>query len=267
MNSSSARLLYQILLLMIICDTTYGQVNQAKESGTTAKMKLFWSEEFNVDGKPDPKTWVYDIGNGPDGWGNQELEYYTNKEENAFVSNGTLKIKAIKENYNGQMYTSARLKTQGKFQFTYGRVEIRAKLPDAKGTWPAAWMLGADFGKVPWPDCGEIDIMEHRGAEVNKIVSAFHYPERHGGNCISNTIMISDATTSFHVYRLDWDAMEMRVYVDDKLFHSLPNSSSIPYNSDFHFLLNLAIGGGFGGTVDPNFSTAIYEVDYIRVYK
>ena len=257
----------QILPILILSMSSF-QKNAYKPSiNKQTNIKLFWSEEFNIDGRPDLNTWSYDIGNGPDGWGNQELEYYTDRKENAYIDNGTLKIKAIKEEYNGRSYTSARLLTKGKFQFKYGRVEVRAKLPAEVGTWPAAWMLGAEFGKVPWPDCGEIDIVEHRGAELNKIVSAFHYPERHGGNCNANNTMITDATTQFHVYRMDWNEKEIKVYVDDKLFHSLQLTSSMPYQQDFYFLLNLAIGGGFGGPVDPNFKSSVYEVDYIRVYK
>ena len=257
---------YFILIFIVSSGTTKESIDPpaAKKSNS---LKLFWSEEFNIDGKPDPNTWSYDIGNGPDGWGNQELEYYTDRKENAYIDNGTLKIKAIKEEYNERSFTSARLFTKGKFQFKYGRVEIRAKLPAEVGTWPAAWMLGAEFGKLPWPDCGEIDIVEHRGSELNKIVSAFHYPERHGGNCDANNTMINNATAEFHIYRMDWTEKEIKVYVDDKLFHSLQLTSSMPYRQDFYFLLNLAIGGGFGGPVDPNFKSSVYEVDYIRVYK
>ncbi len=257
----------KVFMLAIICNSIFGQAQQTQQLISKSKLKLFWSEEFNVDGRPNPKIWSYDIGNGSDGWGNQELEYYTDRNENSYVDNGILKIKVIKEEYNGRSYTSARLKTQGKFKFTYGRVEVRAKMPAEVGTWPAAWMLAEQFGKVPWPDCGEIDIVEHRGAEINKIVSAFHYPERHGGNCNANTTMISNATTEFHIYRMDWDEKEIKVYVDDKLFHSVQNSPIMPYKHDFHLLLNMAIGGGFGGPVDPNFKSSTYEVDYIRVYK
>jgi beta-glucanase (GH16 family) len=183
------------------------------------------------------------------------------------VENGVLKIKAIKENYNGAAYTSARLLSKGKFAFTYGKVEVSAKLPAGVGTWPAIWMLGANSSTVGWPDCGEIDIMEHRGYELNKIFGTFHYPGHSGGNADGNTKMISNATTAFHKYSLDWSATAIKIYVDDQLVHSLANSAAIPFNHDFFFILNVAMGGTFGGSVDPNFSNATMEVDYIRVYK
>lgn len=232
-----------------------------------AELSLFWSDEFDKSGAPDPAKWGFDIGTGSDGWGNQELEYYTDDIKNAFIENGTLKVRAIKENYKGSAYTSARLLSKGKFEFKYGRVEIRAKMPKEVGTWPAFWMMGNDLGKVPWPDCGEIDIVEHRGSEPNNIVGALHYPGRAGGNCNRNSILLKDVINEFHVYRLDWSSTSIQIFVDDKLFHVVPNSPDIPYNKDFFLLLNLAIGGGFGGPVDSTFTSAIFEIDYIRVYK
>lgn len=230
-------------------------------------MKLFWSDEFDKPGVPDPMKWGYDIGNGPDGWGNQELEYYTDKPQNAYVENGVLKVKAIKEQHMGYSYTSARLVTRGKFEFTYGSVEIRAKLPSHVGTWPAVWMLGADISKVPWPACGEIDIMEHRGKELNKIVTALHYPERHGGNPNKAEKVVDGVTEEFHLYRLDWTKERINVFVDNNLIHSVPNSKNMPYNKDFYLLVNIAMGGGFGGPIDPSFRDAMLEIDYIRVYR
>jgi beta-glucanase (GH16 family) len=226
---------------------------------------LVWSDEFNTNGAPDPAKWGYDLGAG--GYGNNELEYYTNRPENVIVENGVLKIKAIKENYNGSPYTSARLLSKGKFAFKYGKVEVSAKLPAGVGTWPAIWMLGDNNNTVGWPDCGEIDIMEHRGSELNKIFGTFHYPGHSGGNADGGTKMISNATTAFHKYSLDWSASAIRIYVDDQLVHSLANSASVPFNHDFFFILNVAMGGTFGGSVEPNFSNATMEVDYIRVYK
>jgi beta-glucanase (GH16 family) len=226
---------------------------------------LVWSDEFNTNGAPDPAKWGYDLGAG--GYGNNELEYYTNRPENVIVENGVLKIKAIKENYNGSPYTSARLLSKGNFAFKYGKVEVSAKLPAGVGTWPAIWMLGDNNNTVGWPDCGEIDIMEHRGSELNKIFGTFHYPGHSGGNADGGTKMISNATTAFHKYSLDWSASAIRIYVDDQLVHSLANSASVPFNHDFFFILNVAMGGAFGGSVDPNFSNATMEVDYIRVYK
>ena len=226
---------------------------------------LLWSEEFNVDGSPDPNKWSYDLGAG--GWGNAELEYYTSRAQNVTVSNGTLKINLLKESYNNSPYTSARIVTRDKFAFTYGRVEVRAKLPSGLGTWPAIWMLGSNFATSAWPSCGEIDIMEQHGSEPNKVFGTLHYPGHSGGNGNGNTTAIANASTQFHVYKLDWSASYINLYVDDVLFHSVPNSGSIPFNHDFFLILNLAMGGTFGGSVDPNFASSTMEIDYIRVYQ
>ena len=228
---------------------------------------LLWSDEFNTDGAPDPAKWGYDIGTGSNGWGNSELEYYTNRPENVIVHGGVLKINAIKESYGGKSYTSARLLSMDKFAFTYGKVVVRAKLPAGVGTWPAIWMLGSNINTVGWPASGEIDIMEHRGSELNKIFGTLHYPGRSGGNADGSTIVIDSATTEFHIYKLDWSAATIKIYVDDQLYHTVTNTSGLPFNHDFFLLINLAIGGTFGGPVDPAFTGATLEVDYIKVYK
>lgn len=228
---------------------------------------LVWSEEFNNDGAPDPVKWGYDIGTGSGGWGNNELEYYTNRQANSWVSGGVLKINALKESFSGSQYTSARLVSKDKFAFTYGKVEIRAKLPAGVGTWPALWMLGSDVNTVGWPACGEIDIMEHLGRDLNKIYGTLHYPGRSGGNADGSTKTIANATTEFHRYGLEWTAESIKISVDDEVFHVTANSGSLPFNHDFFFILNVALGGNFGGPVDPAFTNATMEVDYIRVYK
>ncbi len=233
---------------------------------TPTYTNLVWSDEFNNDGLPDPAKWGYDIGTGSGGWGNQELQYYTARAENAVCEGGVLKIKAIKESYSGSAYTSARLTSKSRYEFRYGRVDIRAKVPATVGTWPAAWMLGTDINTVGWPACGEIDILEHRGSELNKIVAALHYPGRSGANPDVGTTTIQNASTEFHVYRLEWTGSSLQFFVDGNLFHSAANTSTMPYSKNFFLLLNLAIGGSFGGTVDPAFTTATYEVDYVRIY-
>jgi beta-glucanase (GH16 family) len=229
--------------------------------------ELLWADEFNLDGAPDPTKWKYDIGTGSGGWGNQELQYYTNRPENSIVSNGSLKITAKRENFMGMGFTSARLLTQDKFAFKYGKIEVKAKLPAGVGTWPAVWMLGNNIKTVGWPACGEIDIVEHRGSELNKIFGTLHYPGRSGGNANGSTRLISNATTEFHIYTVEWYADAIRFYVDNQLFHSVANSPSLPFNHDFFLLANLAMGGTFGGAVDPNFNSATMEIDYIRIYK
>jgi beta-glucanase (GH16 family) len=233
----------------------------------TAGMALVWSDEFNTDGAPDASKWGYDIGNGGGGWGNNELEYYTNRPDNAVVSNGTLKIIAKKENYSGFAYTSARLLTKGKFNMTYGRVDVRAMLPAGLGTWPAIWMLGSNFETNPWPACGEIDIMEQRGSELNKIYGTLHYPGHSGANGNSGNTIISTATTQFHIYSLIWTAASVQILVDNQPYQTVANSASLPFNSNFFFILNFAMGGNFGGAVDPAFTSATIEIDYIRVYQ
>lgn len=224
-----------------------------------------WSDEFNVDGAPDPNKWGYDIGTGSGGWGNNELEYYTSRTDNAIVSNGTLKIKLKKESYSGSAYTSARLTSNNKFSFKYGKVEVRAKLPSDGGTWPAIWMLGSDFATNTWPACGEIDIMEHKGNDLNRIYGTLHYPGHSGGNGDGANTVISGATTDFHVYGLEWNASTIKISIDGNVFKTVANSGSVPFNHNFFIILNLAMGGTFGGAVDPAFTNGTLEIDYVRV--
>ena len=228
-------------------------------------IQALWNDEFDIAGAPDANKWTYDLGNN-NGWGNQENQFYTARPENIKVENGVLKITAIKESYSGFNYTSARLKSQGKFSFKYGRVDVRAKLPFGGGTWPAIWMLGDNITSAGWPNCGEIDIMEHIGNDLNKIYGTLHYPGRSGGNGNGAFTIISNATTSFHKYSLDWTSTAIKLYVDDVLFHTVANSSAIPFNQNFFMILNIAMGGAFGGNIDPNFATSALEIDYIRVY-
>lgn len=232
----------------------------------TVSLSLLWSDEFNINGAPDPAKWGYDIGNGSGGWGNAELEYYTNRPENSIVQGGVLKINAIKENFSGFGYTSARLVSQNKFSFKYGKVEVSAKLPAGIGTWPAIWMLGNNFATAGWPACGEIDIMEHLGRDLNKIYGTLHYPGRSGGTADGGSKLISNATTAFHKYSLEWSATTIKILVDDELVHSVVNTSALPFNQNFFFILNVAMGGNFAGVMDPAVTNATMEIDYVRVY-
>lgn len=228
--------------------------------------KAVFFDEFNVDGAPDSSKWGYDLGNN-NGWGNNEAQYYTNRTQNAVVSNGTLKINLIKEAYQGYNYTSARLLSKGKYSMKYGKVEIRAKIPSGGGTWPALWMLGDNIDSVGWPACGEIDIMEHVGNQLNRIFGTLHYPGRSGGNADGASVMIPNATTEFHIYSMEWNASTIKIYVDNQLFFTYNNNSNSPFNQNFFFIMNVAMGGNFGGTIDPNVTNATMEVDYIRVYQ
>ncbi|MEO7561583.1 MAG: family 16 glycosylhydrolase [Ferruginibacter sp.] len=230
----------------------------------TVPQSLVWADEFDVAGSPDPTKWGYDLGAG--GWGNNELEYYTNRQENVVVSNGTLKITAKAESFNGSAYTSARMLTKDKFATKYGKIEVRAKLPAGVGTWPAIWMLGSNFTTVPWPGCGEIDIMEHVGKSLNKIYATLHHPGHSGANGDGSNVTIANATTAFHKYTVEWSSTTIRFLVDDAAFYTFTNNSSLPFNQNFFIILNVAMGGNFAGPVDPAFTSAAMEVDYVRVY-
>jgi hypothetical protein len=227
---------------------------------------LVFSDEFNTDGAPDSTKWGYDLGTG-NGWGNNESQFYTNTAGNVIVQGGNLKITAKKEIFGGANYTSARLKSENKFQFKYGKVEFRAKMPSGGGTWPALWSLGANYATNQWPACGEIDFMEHRGNSPNVIHGTLHYPGNSGGNGNTNTTTIQNASTQFHVYKTIWSPASIQFFVDDVLFHSFANTASTPFNNDFFLIMNVAMGGTFGGQIDPNFNQSTLEVDYVRVYQ
>ncbi len=237
------------------------------QNPTTDYTNLVWSDEFDVDGAPDPSKWVYDLGRGDNGWGNNEKQNYTNSASNIKVEGGFLKITAKKEASGGAEYSSARLKTDGKYAFTYGKVEVRAKLPSGGGTWPAIWMLGQNYATKIWPACGEIDIMEHVGNAQNLVHGTFHYPGRFGGNANTASKTIPNVSTEFHVYKTIWSPASITIYVDDTIIHSLPNDGSLPFNSDFFLILNVAMGGNLGGNIDPAFTQSTLEVDYVKVYQ
>ena len=225
---------------------------------------LLWSDEFSINGAPDSTKWGYDLGAG--GWGNNESQYYTSRPENVSISNGTLKIIAKKESYMGSNYTSTRMLSKGKFSFKYGKVEIRAKLPGGGGTWPALWMLGDNISTVGWPACGEIDIMEYAGNSLNKITCALHHPGHTGGNTDGGNTTIANAETEFHIYTLEWSASTIKIGVDNQQYFAYVNSSSVPFNQNFFLIMNCAMGGNYGGTIDPNFISSTFEIDYVRVY-
>lgn len=226
---------------------------------------MVWSDEFDLPGAPDASKWGYDVGAG--GWGNNESQHYTNRLDNAVVSNGTLKIIAKAESFSGSNYTSARLLSRNKFSFKYGKIEVSAKLPTGLGTWPAIWMLGDNFTTAGWPACGEIDIMEHKGSDLNRIHGSLHYPGRSGGNPVTATTLIQNATSAFHLYTCEWSPQSIKFFVDGNLYQSVANTTSLPFNQPFFIILNQALGGTFGGAIDPSFSSATFEIDYVRVYQ
>jgi hypothetical protein len=252
----------------VIAKSTGGQtISKSIQVTVVVVLSLLWSEEFDVAGAPNAAKWGYDIGTGSGGWGNNELEYYTDRSQNVGIANGVLKINAIRENYNGSAFTSTRMLTKDKFSFKYGKIDVRAKLPAGVGTWPAIWMLGSNISTAGWPACGEIDIMEHLGRDLNRIYGTLHYPGHSGGSSDGSTVLISNATTEFHKYTTDWNAATIKFYVDDVLFKTFVNTSTIPFNQNFFIILNVAMGGGFAGPVDPAFTNASMEVDYVRVYQ
>jgi beta-glucanase (GH16 family) len=242
---------------------------------------LVWSDEFSTPdaSSPDPKKWTYDLGGK--GWGNQELESYTNRKENAHIEKGNLVITAQKESYTGaegvaRDYTSARLKTQGLFTQTYGRIEARIKIPEGEGMWPAFWMLGQDIPSAGWPKCGEIDIMENIGKEPATIHGSLHGPST-TANTSDLTAIFSFPTrenfaNDFHLYAVEWEPDSVRFYVDSNLyatFHSSdwPSGGKWVFDHPFFLILNLAVGGDWPG--GPDASTKFPQsmlVDYVRVY-
>jgi beta-glucanase (GH16 family) len=252
----------------VIAVSAGGQTISKSVSVTVAvALALVWSDEFDTPGSPDPTKWGFDIGTGSGGWGNNELEYYTNRQTNAIISNGTLKIIALKESYNGSAYTSARMLTNNLYSFQYGRIDVRAKLPASTGTWPAIWMLGNNIATVGWPACGEIDIMEQSGSLKSTIYGTLHYPTEAGQYGDGSTTIISDASTAFHVYSTMWTPLSIQLSVDGVVYYTLLNNLGIPFNQQFFIILNVAMGGNFGGAVDPAFTTDQMEVDYVRVYQ
>lgn len=232
-----------------------------------------WSDEFSYSGLPDPTKWGYDIGGS--GWGNNELEYYTNDVKNASVADGILTITAVKEDFGGKNFTSARLVTRNKGDILYGRIEIKAKVPAGKGTWPAIWMLPTDWEYGGWPSSGEIDIMEHVGFDPDVIhisthCAAYYFKLNNQKTAVKK---IANATTEFHLYRIDWTPFAIRGYIDDVLVFTNENegtgSNVWPFDKRFHLLLNVAVGGDWGGAqgVDQNAFPASMQVDYVRFYK
>lgn len=244
---------------------------------------LVWSDEFNTAGVGaiNAANWFQQTQLAAGiSWYNGEVQHYTNRQENSYVSNGTLKIVAKKEIFTDQgvtkQYTSARLNS--KFAFTYGRVEVRAKLPSGAGTWPAIWMLGKNViepgsywtstsGTVNWPACGEVDIMEHWGNNQNYVQSAMHTPSSYGGTVNLGGQTVSTVSSDFHIYALEWTSEKM-VFSVDGITHytynpAIKDASTWPFNAPQYLLLNVAMQP----YIDPNFTQGAMEVDYVRVYQ
>ncbi|PWJ36160.1 family 16 glycosylhydrolase [Sediminitomix flava] len=236
-------------------------------------VSLVWSDEFNYSGLPDQSKWGYDVGGN--GWGNGEAQFYTeNRLENARVENGKLIIEARKESMGGSDYTSARLVTRDKGDWLYGRFEIKAKLPTGRGTWPAIWMLPTDWEYGGWPDSGEIDIMEHVGHDPAIVHGTVHTKAYYHsiGTQKGGSTMVDDFNTAFHVYAIEWSEEEIVWYIDDVEYFRFKNEHKTykewPFDKRFHLLLNIAVGGSWGGAqgIDDTIFPQRMEVDYVRVY-
>lgn len=243
------------------------------------KWRLVWADEFNYTGLPDPAKWGYDVGGH--GWGNKELQYYTDKrKENARVENGSLIIEARRDAWEGHEYTSARLVSKGKGDWTYGRFEVKAKLPSGRGTWPAVWMLPSTKTYGGWPDGGEIDIMEHVGSDPDVVHASVHTKAYHHSIKTQKTanIHVHSARSQFNVYAVEWTPEEIRGFVNEQHFFTFNNERPTnpaadhkqwPFDKPFHLLLNVAVGGTWGGAegVDQTIWPQRLEIDYVRVYQ
>lgn len=232
-----------------------------------------WSDEFDYTGLPETSKWDYDLGGS--GWGNNEKQLYTNSISNVSVGDGKLTITAKKENMNGMAYTSTRLVTRNKLDALYGRFEIKAKLPTGRGTWPAIWMLPTDRAYGDWPKSGEIDIMEHVGYDQNNVHFTIHTEAYYFkiNTQKSSTRLIPDASTAFHLYRVDWTPYAIRGYFDNVLVFEFVNegkgSKVWPFDKRFHLLLNVAVGGDWGGAqgIDDTIFPQKLEIDYVKYFK
>jgi beta-glucanase (GH16 family) len=267
-----------LLAMLGICQATAGDLSpQAGESRWT----LVWRDEFNgPDGsRPDAAKWNFETGGN--GWGNHELQYYTNRRENSFILGGNLVIQVLKEGFTGRDhitrdYTSARMMTKGLFEQAYGRFEARVKIPSGQGMWPAFWLLGNDFGKIGWPACGEIDVMENIGKEPSTIHGSMHGPGYSGDGDFTSVYKLPGGVNfydDFHVFAIEWEPGIVRFFVDQELYATftpsrLPVGMKWVFDHPFYIILNVAVGGDWPGPPD---STTVFPeamlVDYVRVYK
>lgn len=270
-----------VLLLLSIC-LLGCDLDETQEVVTLNN--LVWADEFDQDGAPNPQNWNFELGDGSaqgiPGWGNNELQFYTDRPDNVKVENGVLLITAREEFYQGSNYTSARLTTQGLFEQKYGRFEARIKVPYGKGYWPAFWLLGNDCGVNPWPACGEIDIMENVGDEPTVVFGSMHGPGYNAGESISKEYELENNRfdSEFHIFGIEWSPNRINYYVDDVLYQSI-TPEDVEEETDgegvwvfndrpFYIILNVAVGGNLPG--NPNGETVFPQsmvVDYVRVYE
>ena len=265
----------KFLLLLLVFSISCSKKDNATAQSITENnnidfSNLLWSEEFDLDGAPSSNNWFLETippNNGS--WWNNEVQYYTDRRSNSIVENGVLKIIALKEEYQGKSYTSARMTTQNLFEFKYGMIEIKAKLPEGQGTWPALWLLGENIDSIGWPFCGEIDIMEHGDGIPGLVSSAIHLPNSNGNHYfLRGEQTIENPSSAFHIYKAKWTSSKIQFFVDDIKYHEVSLDNSMPFHHPFFIILNVAMGGDFtNNNIDPNFESARMEVDYIRVYQ
>jgi beta-glucanase (GH16 family) len=253
-----------------------GCEEQAVQTLPERAWTLTWSDDFEgiAGSSPDKLKWTYDIGTGNNGWGNSELEYYTNRPSNVQLNGeGQLVITARKESFSGSGYTSARIKTQGLFSQTYGRFEAKIKTPTGPGIWPAFWLLGDNITEVSWPQCGEIDIMEQRGQQPAITHGSVHGPGYFGANAKTKSygLMTGRFDTDFHIYAIEWGEDYIDFFIDEYLYQRIqPNdlTGEWVFNKPFFMILNVAVGGNYVGypTTGTPFPQSMI-IDYVKVYK
>jgi beta-glucanase (GH16 family) len=277
-------LIFAVVAFLFLSPFDEGQNLQLVPKTASQRLSLWqrvWFDDFDYQGLPDPAKWGYDVGG--EGWGNQELQYYTDRrKENARVEKGNLIIEARREPWQTREYTSARLVSKGKGDWTYGRVEVRAKLPSGRGTWPAIWMLPTlkSYGNGGWPDNGEIDVMEHVGFDPDVVHGSIHTRAYYHSIGTQKTakVVVGNARTDFNVYAIEWSPAEIRWFVNGQHYFTFKNERSTvatadykqwPFDKPFHLILNVAVGGTWGGSkgVDESIWPQQMVVDYVRVYK
>lgn len=260
----------------ILSMAVYGCDVDEKQKLDERTWELTWSDEFDGEAGQalDDTKWSYDIGTGDNGWGNQELQYYTDSPDNVSMDgDGNLVITARRQTFGGSPFTSARIKTQNLFSQTFGRFEARLKTPYGPGLWPAFWLLGSNISEVDWPQCGEIDIMELRGQAPNIINGTIHGPGYSAGASISGAYGFTDERfdTEFHIFAVEWGEDFIDLFVDDTLYKRITPedvTGEWVYDHDFFMILNVAVGGNYVGF--PTSKTPFPQemiVDYVRVYK
>jgi len=269
-------LIYTILVFLFAsCNNTKKEKAETKTAAAD-EWRLVWSDEFDTEGLPDTTKWSYATRGNAWGWGNNEKQWYTVADaDNAYIRDGILTITAIKEPTSGKDYSSARLTSKGKGDWKYCKVEVKAKMPEGRGTWPAIWMMPTENVYGNWPKSGEIDIMEHVGYNIDTVFSTVH-TERFNhtkGTQVGQRIKLPTATTEFHVYSMEWNENEIRSFVDGKHYFTFKNNGegfeAWPFDQPFHLILNLAIGGGLGGKkgIDDSLFPHQFYIDYVRVYQ